>query len=309
MAYYIRQVPGFPFQIWKIEDVVAVRLGVTNPEGEPGSYFKADPGETVWDTMKRQASSWFEPTGSEPFQETILAPGQFYSRIARPSALRPSDFPRIPLMRSSDRNFVAEARSQLTALMRQLDLICQTVHPNKDTFNAFGHSIRNLLILACTEVEMHWRGILVANNFTEKRYSTDHYVRLQAAMALGDYAIEFPSFPWLPPVRPFEGWGTSGKPSQELGWYDAYNAVKHNREHKFSQATLQNVFEAVSACVIMMVAQFGSIVGLGRNTELESFFHISSSPVWPLSHFYLPSFGETMGEPLEVNYPFDAAPP
>jgi len=43
MAYYIRQVPGIPPQIWRIDDAVAVRLGVTNPEGGPGSYFKADP--------------------------------------------------------------------------------------------------------------------------------------------------------------------------------------------------------------------------------------------------------------------------
>jgi len=212
-------------------------------------------------------------------------------------------------MSRSDTIFVAISRGQLTALMRQLDLICQTVHPSEDTFNAFGHSIRNLLILACTEVETHWRGILAANKFKKEQYSTNHYVLLQGAMRLGDYAIEFPSFPWLAPVRPFEGWGTSGKPSQELGWYAAYNAVKHDRENKFSRATLRNVFEAVSASVIMMVAQFGSIVGLGHNTELESFFHLSSSPVWPLSHFYLPSFGETTAEPLEVNYSFDAPPP
>jgi hypothetical protein len=171
MAYYLRQVPGIPVQIWKIDDVVAVRLGITNAELGGGSYFKADPGETVWDTMKRQASAWFEPAGSEPFQETILAPGRFYPRIARPSVDRPSDFPGIPLMRSSDADFVAIARSQLTALMRQLDLICQTVHPSEDTFNAFGHSIRNLLILACTEVETHWRGILAANNFRKKQHA------------------------------------------------------------------------------------------------------------------------------------------
>jgi hypothetical protein len=309
MAYYIRQVPGIPAQTWKIDDAVAVRLGITNPEGGPGSYFKADPGETVWDTMKRQASGWFEPAGSEPFQKTILAPGQFYPRIARPSAHHPSDFPRIPVMRRSDTNFVAIARGQLTALMRQLDLICQTVHPSEDTFNAYGHSIRNHLILACTEVETHWWGILVANNFIKQQYNTNHYVLLQTAMRLGDYAIEFPSFPWLAPFRPFDGWGTSGKPSQELGWYAAYNAVKHNREHEFARATLPSVFEAVSSCVIMMVAQFGSIVGLGINTELASFFHLSSSPAWPLSHVYLPSFGETTGESFEVNYPFDAPSP
>ena len=308
MAYYIRQASGAPAQIWKIDDAVAVRLGITNPEGGPGSYFKAEPGETVWDTMKRQASSWFEPEGSQPFQKTILDPGQFYPRIARPSAHHPSDFPRIPVMRHSDTNFVAIARSQLTALMRQLELICQTVHPSEDTFNAFGHGIRNLLILACTEVETHWRGVLVANNFIKGQYSTNHYVLLQDAMWLGDYAIEFPYFPWLAPVRPFEGWGASGKPTQELGWYAAYNTVKHNRELEFSRATLRNVFEAVGACVIMMVAQFGSIVGLGHDTELASFFHLSSWPRWPLSNVYMTPFGPA-SDGQEVNYPFDASPP
>ena len=222
--------------------------------------------------MRRQAPASFEPEGTGPFLKTILAPGQFYPRIARPSAQQPSDVPRIPVIRHSDTDFIAIARSQLTALMRQLDLICQTVHPSEDTFNTFGHSIRNLLILACTEVETHWRGILAANNFMKDQYNTTHYVILPDAMRLGDYAVAFPSFPWLGPIRPLEGWGTSGKPSQDLSWYAAYNAVKHNRENEFHRATLRRVFEAVSASVIMMVAQFGSTVGLGRNTELKSFF-------------------------------------
>lgn len=308
MAYYLRQVPGIQPQIWSIDDFVAIRMGVTNPESGPGSYFKAEAGETVWDTMKRQAPDWFEPAGSEPFQKTVLEPGQFYPRIARPWFGRPSDFPRIPLMRPSDNNFIAVARSQLTALMQQLAFICQTVHPSEDTLHTYGHSIRNLLILACTEVEMHWRGVLVANKVIQSEYTTKHYVRLQPAMKLGDYAIGFPSFPWLAPARPFEGWGISRNPSQDLRWYASYNAVKHNREHEFQRATLHNVFEAVSACAIMMIAQFGSIIGLGKNTELESFFYLSSSPRWRLTDAYMPPFRETTGESLEVSYPFDVSP-
>ena len=295
MAHYIRQVPGFGAQIWKIDSGIAVRLGITNPENAPGSYFEAGPGETVWDTIRRQAPAWFELAGSEPFQKTALAPGQFYPRIAWPFGHYPADFPATTLMRRSDTNFVTIARSQLTALMRQLDYICQTVHPSDDTFRAYGHSIRNLLILACTEVETHWRGILVSNNFIKDQYNTHDYVRLQATMRLGDYSIGFPSFPWLAAFSPFAIWGRTGKPSQEIGWYAAYNAVKHNRENEFTRATLRNVFEAVSACVIMMVAQFGSIVGLGQNTELSSYFLISSSPVWQLSNVYLPSF-DSMSE-------------
>jgi hypothetical protein len=147
----------------------------------------------------------------------------------------------------------------------------------------------------------------VANNFKKPQYNTHDYVLLQTAMRLGDYGIEFPSFPWLGAFCPFDSWGKSGKPTQEIGWYAAYNSVKHDRENQFSRATLRNVFEAVSACVIMMVAQFRSIVGLGRDTELASFFHLSSWPRWSLSHVYLTSFGPT-SDGQEVNYPFGAPP-
>ena len=65
-------------------------------------------------------------------------------------------------------------------------------------------------------------------------------------MRLDAYAASFPSYPRLKPVSPFLGWGTSGKPSQELDWYDAYNATKHNRENEFGRSTLEHAFAAVT---------------------------------------------------------------
>jgi hypothetical protein len=299
MGYYVRDVPNLLPEVWSINDAVAFRLGVTNPP-----RFEARPGETAWDTLKRDASAWFEPPGTQPFHKTALGPGQFYPRIARPAWDRPSDFPRVGVKKHGDTDFVVIARSQLIALTRQLELICQTVHPNETTLDTFGHNIRNLLILACTEVETHWRGVLVANNLIKDQYRTADYVKLQAAMRLGDYALTFPSFPWLMPVRPFKDWGTTGRPTQELAWYAAYNAVKHNREYEFERATLRNVFDALSACAIMMIAQFGSTFGLGRNSELATFFNVYSFPHWSLSDVYLSDFGESKSADLEVNYPF-----
>jgi len=55
---------------------------------------------------------------------------------------------------------VANARSQLTLLVRKLKAICHIVQPSTKTLDAYGHEIRNLLILAATEVEMHWRAVL-----------------------------------------------------------------------------------------------------------------------------------------------------
>jgi hypothetical protein len=91
MGYYLRVVDGAPLQPWKIDDNVAVRIGVTNPESGAGTYFKADPGETIWAAIRRQAPSWFGADGSCPFHQTVLRPGEFYPRIVRPIDQHPQD--------------------------------------------------------------------------------------------------------------------------------------------------------------------------------------------------------------------------
>ena len=83
-------------------------------------------------------------------------------------------------------NFAAIAHSQLTALMRRLELICPTVHPNEDTFSAFGHSMRNLL---------------------------------------GRIGDRISVFFMARPCPCFSGLGTTGRPTQELGRFAAYNAT------------------------------------------------------------------------------------
>jgi hypothetical protein len=281
MTFYLRVVPGAPMQVWNVDNGVAVRVGVTNPEGGAGTYFRAEPGETIWEAIQRQ-TPWFDPDGRNPFHESVFRPGQFYPRMARPIDQHPNEAPGWSPGAHIEANVVAVARGQLTTLTRQLDRICQTVHPSKENFNAFGHDIRNLLILACTEVENHWRGVLIANGATKERYDTRDYVALQEAMRLGEYAVAFPNYPWLEPHRPYNGWGSTGRPTQELVWYDAYNAVKHNREAEFARATLRYAFEAISACVVMMAAQFGLPAGLGHRSELQSFFQLSAVPVWQL---------------------------
>lgn len=305
MNYYLRTVPGSPMQVWNIDDTVAVRVGVTNPEQGAGTYFKAEPGETIWEAIRRQ-TPWFEPDGQNPFQKTVLGPGEFYPRMARPIDQHPTDGLGWNPSAQSHADIIAIARGQLAALTRQLDRICQTVHPTEKTFSTFGHDIRNLLILACTEVETHWRGVLVANGQIKDRYDTRDYVVLRDAMKLDEYAVVFPNYPWLAALKPYERWGRTGKPTQDLNWYDAYNAVKHNREAEFERATLGHAFEAVTACVIMMAAQFGLPQGLGQGTELRSFFQLSAVPAWPLSEVYILPYGRETGDWSPVPFCFKA---
>src|SRR6202000_970508 len=112
---------------------------------------------------KRGASGWFEPDGTSPFHRMALDPGQYYPRIARPLAPFLNDSQGWTPTVRDERDTIAMTRGQLTVLVRRLDEVCQTVHPEEPNLRAYGHEIRNLLMLACTEVESQWRGVLLAN--------------------------------------------------------------------------------------------------------------------------------------------------
>ncbi|WP_156918291.1 hypothetical protein [Bradyrhizobium sp. Cp5.3] len=306
MSYYVRASDAMPLQVWRIDDVSATCLGVTNPETGAGTYFKAEPGEPILDAVKRQATSWFAADGQSPFHKSPLKPGEFFPRMARPT----NEWSSAPIGFNpgveGDLAFIATARGQTKALTRQLDRICQTVHPSEGTLKTYGHDIRNLLILACTEVEMHWRGVLSANGYLRDRYDTRDYVNLRSAMKLDQYEVSFSNFPWLSPVGPFGGWGYNGRPSQDLEWYDAYNAVKHDRENSFERATLAHCFAAVSACFVMMTAQFGSAAGFDGGIETGAFFEIVAVPAWALSEIYLAVGDEHHKSWCPINFDFSA---
>ena len=196
----------------------------------------------------------------------------------------------------AEKSCVASVRGQLTLLTRKLETICQTVQPSEKTLHVYGHEIRNLLILAATEVEMHWRGILTANGLHASRFNTNDYVKLVEPLKLPNYAITFRDFPDLQPVWPFPGWSKTD-PTKSLGRYDAYHGVKHNREGEFGRGTLEHAFEAVSACIALLVAEFGATA---LNAELSSLVHLTVS-IWPIGEMYLPSLTAAGWTP--VNHP------
>jgi len=53
-GWYVRDLgAGLGCQLWRITLGTATRMGVTNPEGGPGSYYAAEPGETIWACLRR----------------------------------------------------------------------------------------------------------------------------------------------------------------------------------------------------------------------------------------------------------------
>ena len=281
-GWYVRDfIAGTPRSIWRFTDRTATKMGVSNPEGGPGSYFEAEPGEDMMDALCRQ-TGWLNSGVTEGlFYKMILGPAEFYPRMARPLALAAKPQLWLPPL-DTERAYIASVRAQLTLLVRRLETICQTVQPSAKTLQVYGHEIRNLLILAATEAEMHWRGILKANGSTVTKPNTNQFVKLCPALKLDGYEVAFRDFPDLEPVRPFTGWAASD-PTESLGWYAAYNGVKHNREGEFERGTLEQAFSAMSACLSLLVAQFGP-TALG--SELFGFVDIRL-PTWSVPEMYL----------------------
>jgi hypothetical protein len=225
-----------------------------------------------------------------------LIPGEYYPRMARPSARYPTQGP--GFCPDTSPSLLEAGRGQLLVLSEQLERIFRTVQPVPKNFGTYGHDIRNLLILAATEVEAHCKGVLIANEARGR--STEDYVKLLPAMKLDEYDIEMPYYPWVGPFNPFRGW--VAKPStQSLTWYDAYNAVKHDRETAFERATLENALKAVCAVAIMLVAQFGREAFRNR-PGISSFFQLATIPRWDVSEVYADPLPGTTRVPK--NYSF-----
>jgi hypothetical protein len=231
------------------------------------------------------------------FVPTLLAPGEYYPRMVRASNDHLNDRPGINPGNPQTQALIETSKGQLIALREQLERIFRTVHPTPENLDVYGHDIRNVLILAATEVEAHWRGVLKANRASGQ--STNDYVKLLPAMKLNEYGVRLPFYPWLSTFSPFQDWSKE-KPTQSLAWYDAYNAIKHDRETLFGRGTLLHAIEAVCACYVMTMAQFGQ-VGVRPRQEINHFFNLETTPKWDVTEVYATLPGIT---PKPVPYPF-----
>jgi hypothetical protein len=138
---------------------------------------------------------------------------------------------------------LSSSLNQLTVLVRNLEEIFRSIEPTQDNMRVYGHLIRNTLLLAAMEFENECKGVLEAHGYSPAsgsgRWSTVDFIKLLAP---------------LMSRKPFQCWDASA-PTQSLPWYDAYNAVKHDREREFHRATTESAIDAVTACAIMLAAE------------------------------------------------------
>jgi len=243
-------------------------------------------GESLLDALGHRSLG--EPGVPVWTKECARKIGEYYRRIYRPSL--DDRFPGPP----QEMQHVAESLGQLATLTEQLARIFRVIFPADNNLKTYGYEIRNLILLACTEVEAQWKGILKANNASPAGpyFNTKDYVKLLKPLKLAEYQVILPIYPQLPSLSPFAVWN-SEKPSKSLLWYDAYNAVKHDRETQFHQATLKYAIHAVVACAVMLGAQYGLIPAW--HDQLGQFFRFEKRPQWSHQERYLPPPIKTIG--------------
>lgn len=142
-------------------------------------------------------------------------------------------------------------------LFAHLRDVFRVVEPTRSHSSVYSLELRQLLILACTEVESGWKAILQANGYkgsnrTSDRWTRKDYRRLLDPLGLDLYAVGLSTHPGYGDIQPFQSWRENSLP-----WYDAYNTVKHDREGSLHEATLEHVIQAMAAVFIMTMAQFG----------------------------------------------------
>jgi hypothetical protein len=260
------------------------------PRKEPGWAYphrdpvlmRLDPGETLEAFVDKAA-------GGYAVETPPLNAGEFYPRIWRTGeGLEQCGDPVLRVEVTPFRGSFVNSLEQIEGLFDDLLSIFRVVHPAMNNLDAYGGAIRDIIILACTEVEAQWKGVLEANSVTPSGpyFKTSDYVKLLPVMKLDQYEVALIRYPRITATGPFKSWDAC-HPTQSLPWYAAYNQVKHDRETKFEDASLKHAIEAVAACVVMLAAQFG-VEALQRN-HLKPVFEFRRRPMWePKDWYYQP---------------------
>jgi len=178
-------------------------------------------------------------------------------------------------------------------IQNSLEDLSTYIELNKDNFFAYGHKIRELLIISCTEVEYLMKKLLIDNNyqFLGNNSGTREYFNCRDILKLNEYTIETRKYTDLKVFSPFANWtNENNQTSSSLPWYKAYNNVKHDRGGNFTQANLENLMDAVAAIHILLEAQYGKNIfnKYHKLTEDKSMFFTTNSPNWELEKIAVP---------------------
>ena len=167
-----------------------------------------------------------------------------------------------------------ESEQALKILLDKLADLLLYIEPDARNLDTYGHKSRELLILACTEVENQWLKIYKKSPEAalQPRLSTNGYVKLKNKAFLNEYQISFNNYRDLASMSPFKDWDLE-QPTQSLDWYDSYNKTKHDRSASFREAKLKHVLSAIAANIILHCVRFSPYGLYNNRTTLSGYIN------------------------------------
>jgi hypothetical protein len=153
----------------------------------------------------------------------------------------------------------------------RLDELLTYIEPSPNGLGSHSHKTRELLILACTEVENQWKRYLALASYVGggRDFTTADYVRLAPKLYLKEFVIAVRPYDHLDPLQPFRDWDAA-MPTRSIPWYDAYNKTKHDRANHFADATLAHCLSAVAANIVLFCSRWGPFFLLDGSGPLSS---------------------------------------
>ena len=219
------------------------------------------------------------------FSQNPFKGGTYYPRINR-------DYSNLHKFQIRGSSFVDELRAYYN-IVESMEDIFKVVEPVVENSKAYGHRIREVLTIACTEVEYLLLRALKDNGYKEKsQYRTTDYVTLLPIYSLGEYEVEVKMHPRLGRISPFKDWNPE-KATKSLFWYDAYNSSKHDRGGFFQNASIEAMVNSVAAIHILLEAQYGlKIFDKPMCSTYESSFYTLNRPNWNIEDILVPKIDE-----------------
>lgn len=193
------------------------------------------------------------------------------------------------------------AKRDLGILIQKMQEILLFVEPSKEGLKAYSHKIRELLFLACSDLESTLKKYKFGKNERMK-----DYIEILKFVDLTKYKISLVGYANPFKCCPFGNWNEC-EPTKSLPWYDAYNKIKHNREDNFHFATLENCINAIAANLIMFAIRFSPPTLYNENDVCSNLARSSLDyKIENSRDFYIPVFEgrKSYQGAFGVSYPF-----
>ena len=272
--------------------------------GEDSGWWTISPGLTFWEQKHKSLADWTR----DSFGAALMSPmhheaGVVVKGVWRPGLLRHEDVRQAFGITESQRR---SAEQTLYLLLDALQALFLVVEPEPAGLSAYGPRMRELLILACTEVEDGWSHFLRAagRSAGARGWSTNDYVALKDKLYLSEYQLSLQPYANVPAARPFDGWDPA-RPTASLDWYNAYNKTKHDRSGSLNQATLYRCIQAVAANVVLFCVRFSPFPLYAQNTPVASLashlFRLDLIDCDPVT-FYVPLVAPPVGSGSSITY-------